>query len=98
MSQILTFDRIRFKLSDMMAYSFISRTEASDRAWGSQRDETQNFGEFESLAFRDVKDIFLVSLYQFITLGDDMFGTLSANSQVKNLIMRNVDEERHTAD
>lgn len=41
-----------------------------------QRDATQNLGEFESIAFREVKKICLVPLYQLLSLDEEISGKM----------------------
>lgn len=72
----------------MIAYSVTFIIAEADGAYSAQQDAMQNFGEFESTAFRDVNKIFLALMYQFLTLYDEIFGTSAADDQVKGKIKK----------
>lgn len=61
------------------------------------RNGTQNFGEFEFIAFRQVKKIFLVTLNRILTHGNDIFVTHAAGIELKCESSIEADIEGHTA-
>ena len=89
---------MRFIMCNVMAYSPIMRSGNVSDSWPSQSDETQHFGGFESLAFRDVQKVFMIPLYQFITSDDDLFGTRAKDNAVKHLSPRKGDVKGRVAD
>lgn len=66
--------------------------------WISQRDEMRQISQFENLAFREKRKIFLSTLQLLATLDEDLFRTRAADNQVKPLSNRKVDKEGHSGE
>lgn len=86
MLSLLTIEGVSFIMTNIMAYKPTTISQEASLLWSSQIYETQNLGEFEALAFRDVKMFFLIPLYQHLTLNNDLFGIRAKETANKCLI------------
>ncbi|PXF45213.1 hypothetical protein BWQ96_05043 [Gracilariopsis chorda] len=66
--------------------------------WNSQRDQTQQLGDFKQLSLTDTKKVFFVPLHLLANLDDDPYGTSENDNGLKMLSARKVDKEGHSAD
>lgn len=62
--------------------------EDADATSEGQRDQTTQLTEFERILFTPPARIFFITLYQIVTLDDDLVGTRAADFQVKKLSPR----------
>lgn len=72
------------------------RHRESTGTWRSQRDATQLLNDFERQAWTVSKRLCYVPFVRFITLGDDLMGTRSADNQVK-MLSEEIPIGKHTA-
>lgn len=90
--------RVRWIAAHLIAFPVVGRGGDGFSNWTSQRDQTPNLSEFERVAFKDTRRIFLHLLHLTLTLDDDLFGTRATDNQVKTLSCRKADREGHSAD
>ncbi|PXF42597.1 hypothetical protein BWQ96_07692 [Gracilariopsis chorda] len=91
-------ETVRFISSNILAFAPTSRGRDDTLGWNRQRDQTQQYSEFELLAFRTTQKIFFLTSNLLVTLDDDLFGTRACDNQVKTLSARKGDKEGHSAD
>ena len=87
-----TLERMMYISENLLAYSPTNRGSDGGSSWMSQRDPTRNCSEFELRAFKTVRYVFVHSLYSFLTLDDDLFGTRAADNPVKMLSQRKAEK------
>lgn len=93
----LSLKRVRCIAYNIKAYKAFGRSHLASDSWTPQRDETQQFDQFEMTVFRTSRDVFFDPVFGLLTLDDDLYGTGVADNQLKTLSSRKVDREGHVA-
>lgn len=82
----------------LIAFPVVNRGGNGFPNWTSQRNQTLNFLEFERVAFKDVRSIFLRLLHLTVTPDDELFCTRATDIQVKALSCKKADRVGHFSD